>query len=102
MNKGIFLITITLALLLTSCASHPTAAPKPFEGSSKIFKVSGNGTVKVKARNLKDSPMHWIFVRCSHWSGCYIRCQGPVLTCKSIAKRSGLKISHTITSKQNK
>ena len=102
MNKIIIVISINLAFLLTSCASNPTAVPKPFEGSSKIFKVSSNGTVKVKPRNLKDSPMHWIFVRCAHWSGCYIRCQGPVLTCNSITKKLGLKISHTITSKQNK
>ena len=100
MNKIIIVISINLVFLLTSCASNPTAVLKPFEGSSKIFKVSSNGTVKVKPRNLKDSPMHWIFVRCAHWSGCYIRCQGPVLTCNSITKKLGLKISHTITSKK--
>ena len=102
MNKRIIVISINLALLLTSCASNDTAVPKPFEGYSKIFKVSSNGTVNVKARNLKDSPMNWIFVKCAHWSGCYIRCQGPVLNCKNITKKLDLKISHTITSKQNK
>ena len=102
MNIINIVISINLALLLTSCASNPTAVPKPFEGSSKIFKVSSKGTVKVKARNLKDPPMHWIFVKCAHWSGCYIRCEGPVLTCKSIVKKLSLKISHTITSKKNK
>lgn len=102
MNKGTLGISITIAFLLSCCASNPTAVPKPFEGSSKIFKVSSNGTVKVKATNLKDPPMHWVFVTCAHWSGCYIRCQGPVLTCKSITKKSGLQISHTITRKNNK
>ena len=100
MRKGIVLLGIMLAFLLTSCASNPAAVPKAFEGSSKIFKVNINGTVEVKENNLKDQPMHWIFIHCAHWSGCYMRCQGPAKTCKSIAKKSGLKISHTLTSRK--
>ena len=102
MNKGIVYLVVILAFLLTSCASNSPAVPRHFEGSSKIFKVSTNGTVKVQKSNLKDQPMHWIFVRCAHWSGCYMQCQGPVVTCKSIAKKSGLKISHILIDKNNK
>ena len=102
MNNGIVVIGITIAFLLTSCASNPTAVPKNFEGSSKIFKVASNGTVKVKISNLKIQPIHWIFVRCAHWSGCYMRCQGPVITCKNIVKKLGLKVSHILTRKNNK
>ena len=101
MNKGIVLLSIILVFLLTSCASSPAAVPKAFEGSSKIFKVNTNGTVEVKINNLKDQPMHWVFIKCDHWSGCYMRCQGPAKTCKSIAKKSGLKISYTLTRKLN-
>ena len=100
MKNGIVGLGIILAFLLTSCASNPPAVPKNFEGSSKIFKVSSNGTVKVKATNLKDTPMHWVFVHCAHWSGCYMRCQGPVRTCKSIAKKLGLKVAHVLTRKR--
>ena len=102
MNKGIIFIGIIFGFLLTSCASYSPAVPKLFEGSSKIFEVSSNGTVKVKISNLKDQSMHWIFVRCAHWSGCYMQCQGPVKTCESIAKKSGLKINHILTDKNNK
>ena len=102
MNKGIVFIVIILAFLLTSCASHSPAVPKHFKGSSKLFEVSSNGTVKVKKSNLKIQSMHWIFVRCEYWSGCYMQCQGPVKTCKSIAKKSGLKISHILTEAHNK
>tara|TARA_B100000686_G_C16457864_1_gene795541 strand:- start:151 stop:492 length:342 start_codon:yes stop_codon:yes gene_type:complete len=102
MNKGIVFLGIILAFLLTSCASHSPAVPKHFKGSSKLFEVSSNGTVKVKISNLIDQPMHWIFVRCEHWSGCYMQCQGPLMTCKRIAKKSGLKISHILTSEMNK
>lgn len=100
MNKGIVLLSIILVFLLTSCASNPVAVPKAFEGSSKIFKVNTNGTVEVKINNLKDQPMHWVFIHCNHWSGCYMRCQGPAKTCKSIAKKSGLKISHILARKK--
>ena len=99
MKKEIVLLGIALAFFLTSCASNPPAVPRPFEGSSKIFNVSSNGTVKVKESNSKDQSIHWVFVRCVHWSGCYLLCQGPVITCKSIAKNSGLKITHILTRK---
>ena len=93
MKKGIVLLGIALAFFLTSCASNPPAVPRPFEGSSKIFNVSSNGTVKVKGSNSKDQSMHWVFVRCVHWSGCYLLCQGPLITCKNIAKKLDLKIT---------
>ena len=102
MNKETVFLGIILTLLLTSCASNPPAVPRYFEGSSKIFEVISDGTVKVKIRNLKVHPVHWIFVRCEYWSGCYMQCQGPLITCKSIAQKSGLKISHILTGENNK
>ena len=100
MNKGIVLIgAISALLIFTSCASNHAAVPKAFPGSPEIFKVNNKGTVEVKGDNLKNQPMHWVFVNCNHWSGCYMRCQGRAKTCKSIAKKSGLKISHTLTNK---
>ena len=100
MVKGAILLGIILGLQLTACALNPPAVPRYFEGSSKIFKVSDNGTVKVNASNQKDESTHWVFVFCAHWSGCYMRCQGPKIVCRSIAKKSGLKVSHIITTKK--
>ena len=102
MNKGIIFLGIILAFLLTSCASNSPAVPRYFEGSSEIFEVINNGTVKVKTGNLKDQPMNWVFVDCGYWSGCYMQCQGPVNTCKRIAKKLDLKISHILTNQMNK
>ena len=100
MNKGIALLgAISVLFLFTSCASNHAAVPKAFPGSPEIFNVNNEGTVEVKVANIKNQPMHWVFVNCNHWSGCYMRCQGPAKTCKSIAKTSGLKISHILTSK---
>ena len=100
MNKGIVLIgAISALLIFTSCASNHAAVPKAFPGSPEIFKVNNKGTVEVKVDDIKNQPIHWVFVNCNHWSGCYMRCQGPAKTCKSIAKKSGLKISHILTDK---
>ena len=100
MNKGIVLLgAISALFIFTSCASNHAAIPKAFPGSPEIFNVNNEGTVEVKVGNLKNQPIHWVFVNCNHWSGCYMRCQGPAKTCKSIAKKSGLKISHILTNK---
>ena len=100
MNQGIVLLCAISALFLfTSCASNHDAVPKAFPGSPEIFNVNNEGTVEVKVDNIKNQPIHWVFVNCNHWSGCYMRCQGPARTCKSIAKKSGLKISHILTNK---
>ena len=100
MKKGIVLLgAISALFLFTSCASDHAAVPKAFPGSPEIFNVNNEGTVEVKVDNLKNQPIHWVFVNCNHWSGCYMRCQGPAKTCKSIAKKSGLKISHVLTNK---
>jgi len=98
MNKGTILLGAILALFfLTSCASNGTVVPKSFSGSAEIFKVSDEGTVEVKGYDMKDQPSHWVFVRCNYWSGCYMRCQGPVKICKSIATKSDLDVAYIQT-----
>jgi hypothetical protein len=98
MNKGTVLLGAILVLLFsTSCASNGTAVPKAFPGSAEIFKVNDEGTVEVKGFDIKDQSLHWVFVRCDYWSGCYMLCQGPVKTCKSIAIKSDLDVTHIQT-----
>ncbi len=98
MNKGTVLLGTILALFfLTSCASNGTVVPKAFPGSAEMFKVNDEGTVEVKGYDMKDQPMHWVFVRCDYWSGCYMRCQGSAKTCKSIAEKSDLKVGNIQT-----
>jgi hypothetical protein len=98
MNKGTILLGAIFALFfLTSCAGTGTVVPKAFPGSAEMFKVNDEGTVEVKGYDMKDQPMHWVFVRCDYWSGCYMRCQGPVNTCKTIATKSDLKIGYIQT-----
>ena len=98
MKKVMVLLKAMLILFfLTSCASHGTTVPKPFSGSAEIFQVNDAGTVKVKGYNLKYQPIHWAFVHCDYWAGCYMRCQGPKKICKSIAEKSDLKVISILT-----
>ena len=102
MNKGTVLLEAVFALFfLTSCASNGAAVPKSFPGSAEIFKVTDEGTVEVKGDDMKDQSVHWVFVECDYWSGCYMRCQGPIKTCKSIATKSGLDIAYVVTNHAN-
>lgn len=113
MKKGMVLLGTMIALFfLNSCASGdaccntkekpvkhiiiPEGAviPQTFPGADKIFNVNSAGTVEVIGNDTKSQPMHWLFVSCEHWSGCYMRCQGPKKTCESIATKSDLKVSH--------
>mgnify|MGYP006443327145 FL=1 len=98
MNKGmVFLGTIFLLFFLTSCTSTGTVVPKAFEGSAKLFKVNDEGTVEVKGYGMTEQPENWVFVRCKYWSGCYMRCRGPVNKCKSIAEKSDLEVGYIET-----
>jgi hypothetical protein len=88
----IFLGAIFALFFLTSCTSNMTVVPKAFSGSAEIFKINDEGTVEVKGYDMKEQPMHWVFVECNNRiRGCYMRCQGPKNICQSIATKSGLK-----------
>ena len=98
MNKGPVLLGVILAFfILTSCASNETVVPKSFPGADKIYSVKNDGTLEVKGYDMKSQPIHWVFVQCAYWSGCYMRCQGPVKTCKNIAKKFNLSVSYIQT-----
>jgi hypothetical protein len=95
MNKGmVFLGAIIILFFLTSCTSTGTVVPKAFPGSAEIFQVNDEGTVVVKGYDIKNQTQNWVFIRCKHWSGCYMRCQGPLNKCKSIAEKSDLEVGY--------
>ena len=100
-KRSVLLEAIFALFFLTSCASNGTVVAKAFPGSAEIFKVTDEGTVEVKGDDMKDQSVHWVFVECDYWSGCYMRCQGPIKTCKSIATKSGLDIAYVVTNHAN-
>ena len=93
MKKTLRLILIIFVLsFLASCASNGVVLPKSKPGAVKTYTVNEEGTVEMLGQDMKTEPKHWLYISCNHWSGCYMRCQGPVKTCKSIAEKSGLKV----------
>ena len=98
MNIGRILLVVILAFfILTSCASNETVVLKLFPGADKIYSVKNDGTLEVKGYGMKSQPIHWLFVQCAYWSGCYMRCQGPVKSCRNIAKKFNLSVSYIQT-----
>ena len=77
MKKTIELTLIVFAIsFLTSCTSNGIALPKTIPGTVKTYTVNQEGTVEILGHNIKTEPKHWLYIRCDHWSGCYMRCQG--------------------------
>ena len=98
MKRGLELTLILFAIsFLASCASNTIVLPKRVQGAVKTYTVNPQGTVEILGKDMKLEPQHWLFVQCDHWSGCYMRCQGPIKTCKSIATKSGLDIAYVLS-----
>ena len=79
------LILMVLAIFfLTSCTSNSIILPNTLHGMVKTYTVYDKGTVEILGQDMTTEPMHWLYVECDHWSGCYMRCQGKVQSCKEV------------------
>lgn len=43
------------------------------------------GSVVIQNTEPKDMKRHWVFVKCDHWAGCYMRCVGKLSICEKLA-----------------
>jgi hypothetical protein len=85
MKKRMGLTLIVCAFFfLTSCTSNSITLPKTLQGMAKTYTVNDKGTVEILGQDMIIEPMHWLYVECNHWSGCYMRCQGKVKSCKKV------------------
>jgi hypothetical protein len=85
MKKRMGLTLIVFAIFfLTSCTSNSIILPKTSQGVVKTYTVNDNGTVEILGQDITTQPMHWLYLECEHWSGCYMRCQGKVKSCKKV------------------
>jgi hypothetical protein len=95
MKKGISLtLAVFVISFLASCASNTLVLPKTIPGAVKTYTVNPEGTVEIMGQDMKTSPQHWLYVDCDHWSGCYMRCQGEINSCKKVAKDSGFQVDY--------
>lgn len=95
MKKGMKLVLMIFVIsLLASCASNGVILPKMVSGTEKTFTVNEKGTVEILGQDMITEPTHWLYVECDHWSGCYMRCQGKINSCKKVATDSGLEVHY--------
>jgi hypothetical protein len=95
MKKRMGLILMIFAIsFLTSCATNGIILPKTIQGEVKTYIVNDEGTVEILGQDMLIEPMHWLYVECDHWSGCYMRCQGKVKSCKKVAIDSKLDVDY--------
>ena len=98
MKKTIELTLIVFAIsFLTSCTSNSIALPKTIPGTVKTYTVNQEGTVEILGHDIKTKPMHWLYIRCNHWSGCYMRCQGKTNSCKKVARDSEFPVDYIVS-----
>lgn len=98
MKKRMGLVLIIFAIFfLASCASNGVILPKTIPGAVKTYSVNDNGTVEILGQDMLTEPTHWLYVECEHWSGCYMRCQGQINSCKKVAADSELEVDYTFS-----
>lgn len=103
MKRGMLLIFIVLAIsFLSSCASNGIVLPKTVPGAVKTYTVNSEGTVEMLGQDMLTQPKHWLYVRCNHWSGCYMRCQGEINSCKKVAKDSKFEVDYVVSPTGNR
>jgi hypothetical protein len=108
MNKRMELVLIIIVIsFLTSCSSikklnnfftinNGIVLPQAPPGAVKTFTVDENGTVKIIGQQ-KITDTHWLYVKCDYWSGCYMRCQGIVDSCKKVASDSKIEVNYILS-----
>ena len=98
MKKTIELTLIVFAIsFLTSCTSNGIALPKTIPGTVKTYTVNQEGMVEILGHDIKTQPKHWIYVRCDHWSGCYMHCQGKISFCIRVARDSEFPVDYIVS-----
>ena len=98
------LILMVFAIFsLTSCTSNSIILPNTLHGMVKTYTVNDKGTVEILGQDMTTESMHWLYVECDHWSGCYMRCQGKVKSCKKVVIDYKLDVDHIFSDngKQN-
>jgi hypothetical protein len=97
------LLMFFAVFFLTSCTSNSIILPDTLHGMVKTYTVSDEGTVEILGQDMTTEPMHWLYIECDHWSGCYMRCQGKLKSCKKVVIDYKLDVDHIISDngKQN-
>ena len=44
------------------------------------------GSVLINNTAPDDMKRHWVYMKCDHWAGCYMRCIGRLNACENLAE----------------
>jgi hypothetical protein len=95
MEKRMGLVLMIFAIyFLSSCASHDVIIPSATQKQMKTYTVNEQGTVIIKGQSELLDSMHWLYVECNHWSGCYMRCKGKMKSCRKVANYFNLEVNY--------
>lgn len=47
-----------------------------------------NGSVVIDNTDNEDKKRNWVYVKCEHWAGCYMRCIGLLNACEDLARKA--------------
>ncbi len=78
---------MTVAVFLFSLVAF-SAAPTMVGADSGLIKnfTIVDGSVLINDTLNKDMKRHWVYIKCNHWAGCYMRCIGKLNSCEALAK----------------
>ena len=93
-KRKTLLLMFFAVFFLTSCTPNSIIVPNTLHGMVKTYTVNDEGTVEILGQDMTTEPMHWLYIECDHWSGCYMRCQGKVKSCKKVVIDYKLDVDH--------
>ena len=77
---------MTIAVCLFSLGAFSVAPNMVLaDGLIKNYTIV-NGSVLMNDTKNEDMKRNWVYVKCKHWAGCYMRCIGILTACESLAK----------------
>lgn len=97
-NKVRLILMVFAVSFLTSCASNSGVLSNISPGAEKNLTVTNDaGTVEITGQDMTTESTHWLYVECDHWSGCYMRCQGKINSCKKVTTDYKLDVDYTFS-----
>lgn len=82
MQKWVILIAVCL---LNLCLIFGTPVDSQADDDKGYTIVEGS--VVINNTIPDDMKRHWVFIKCDHWAGCYMRCIGKLNACEKLAQK---------------
>jgi hypothetical protein len=97
----IFLGLILLVFYLSSCSAISIKMDRSLEGVDYRVKGENNRekTVEIISQE-KNASTHWLYLNCNYIFGCYMRCEGPIDSCRKVASIGQFDIKYVVSKEE--